>query len=89
VDSGDSYSDFMLGARYTWALSERWGLTLRGDGSWGDTDGTWNASAIANFRTEHGAWFFGYRYLDIEIEKGDASSHMTISGPGLGYGFRF
>ena len=89
VDSGDSFSDFLLGVRYTWALSERWGLTLRGDGSWGDTDGTWNASAIAQYRTSNGAWLFGYRYLDIEIEKGDARSNITISGPGVGYGFRF
>lgn len=89
VDSGDSFADFLLGVRYTWAFSERWGLTLRGDGSWGDTDGTWNASAIAQYRTKNGAWFFGYRYLDIEIEKGDAKSNLTISGPGVGYGFRF
>ena len=47
VDGGDTFNDFMLGARYTWALSDRWGLTLRGDGSFGDTEGTWNASAVA------------------------------------------
>ena len=67
-DSSDSYNDFMVGARYTWALSDRWGLTLRGDGSFGDTEGTWNASAVANYRTAHGAWFFGYRYLNVELD---------------------
>ena len=45
-------NDFMLGARYTWSLSERWGLTLRGDGSFGDTEGTWNTSAVAPKRTD-------------------------------------
>ena len=37
LDVGDSYVDFLLGARYTWALSDRWSLTLRGDGSTGDS----------------------------------------------------
>ena len=89
VDGSDSFSDFMLGARYTWALSERWGLTLRGDGSFGDTEGTWNASAVASYRTTNGAWFFGYRYLDVETETGSVNSNITMYGPQVGYGFRF
>jgi hypothetical protein len=89
-DSGNTYSDFMLGARYTFDLSERWGLTLRGDGSFGETEGTWNASAIANFKTNSGAWFFGYRYLEGELES-DAGRTLdvTLHGAILGYGFMF
>ncbi|HJW45666.1 MAG TPA: hypothetical protein VJ484_04170, partial [Lysobacter sp.] len=67
IDAGETFNDFMIGARYTWALSERWGLTLRGDGSFGDTEGTWNASVVANYRMKSGAWLFGYRYLSVEI----------------------
>lgn len=88
-DSGETFNDFMLGARYTWALSERWGVTLRGDGSFGDTDGTWNASAIANYKMKHGAWFFGYRYLSVEIESGDNRVDIMMNGPMVGYGFVF
>jgi hypothetical protein len=84
-----SYSDFMLGARYTWALSDRWGLTLRGDGSFGDTEGTWNASAFAHYRVKYGAWLFGYRYLSIEVETGDSSTDITMNGPVVGFGFVF
>ena len=82
VDGGDSYSDFMLGARYTWPLSERWGLTLRGDGSFGDTEGTWNASAIAHYRTQSGVWFFGYRYLDSRDRNGKyhCQHHLERAG---------
>jgi len=86
---GEAYSDFMIGARYTWALSERWGLTLRGDGSFGDTEGTWNASGVATYRTKHGAWIFGYRYLSVELETGDSSTDITMAGPMIGYGFVF
>lgn len=82
-----SYSDFMIGARYTWALSERWGLTLRGDGSFGDTEGTWNGSAFGEYRTRNGGWLFGYRYLSIEIEPDN--TEITMSGPVIGYGFSF
>jgi hypothetical protein len=88
-DGSDTFNDFMLGARYTWALSDRWGLTLRGDGSFGDTEGTWNTSAVATYRMKHGAWVFGYRYLSVELETGDTSTDLTLSGPMIGYGFIF
>jgi hypothetical protein len=81
VDSSGTFYDFMLGARYTWALSERWGLMLRGDGSFGDTEGTWNAMAVVNYRT--------YRHLDAEIDTENANTNITMSGPAVGYGFRF
>lgn len=89
IDGGDSFSDFMIGARYTWALTDRWGLTLRGDGSFGDTEGTWNTSAVGSYRTKRGAWLFGYRYLSIELETGDADTELSLHGPMVGYGFIF
>ena len=88
-DGGDSFNDFMIGARYTWALSDRWGLTLRGDGSWGDTEGSWNASGVVQYRMQHGAWVFGYRYLSVEFETGDTNTELNMSGPMLGYAFIF
>ena len=88
-DGSESYNDFMLGARYTWALSDRWGVTLRGDGSFGDTEGSWNASAVANYRMTNGAWLFGYRYLTGELEAGDGNIDLTLMGPMIGYGFTF
>jgi hypothetical protein len=78
----------MLGARYTWA-SDRWGLTLRGDGSFGGTEGTWNASAIGQYRTGNGAWLFGYRYLSVELDNGPSQTELTVMGPIVGYGFIF
>lgn len=89
IDGGETFIDFMIGARYTWALSERWGLTVRGDGSFGDTEGTWNTSGVLSYRMKHGAWLFGYRYLSVELETGDSNTDITMSGPMIGYGFRF
>ena len=89
IDSGQTFNDFMIGARYTWELSDRWGLTLRGDGSFGDTEGTWNTSAVVAYRMKHGAWLFGYRYLSVELETGTSNTELTLSGPMVGYGFIF
>lgn len=85
----DSYADFMVGARYTWSLSDRWALTVRGDGSFGQTDGTWNASAVAQYRVKYGSWAFGYRYLSVEVETGTTSTDITMSGPAVGFAFTF
>jgi hypothetical protein len=89
IDHGEKLTDFMLGARYTWALSDRWGMTLRGDGSWGETDGTFNASVAVQYRTRNGAWLFGYRYLDVDLDAQGDTISITMHGPEIGYGFRF
>lgn len=89
VNPNKSYSDFMLGARYTFELSNRWALTLRGDGSWGQTDGTWNASAVAQYKTGNGAWLFGYRYLSVSLKTINTVTDITMNGPQIGYAFKF
>lgn len=89
VELDESFNDFMFGARYTWAFGGRWGLTLRADGSWGDTDGTWNTSIVANYKMKSGAWYFGYRYLDVDAQARSVSTDLVIKGPAIGYGFAF
>lgn len=88
-NASKGFNDLMIGARYTWALSDRWGLTLRGDGSFGDTEGTWNASALVQYRMKRGAWLFGYRHLAIELDTGDSNTELSMSGPVVGYAFIF
>lgn len=89
LDLGDGYTDFLVGARYTWPLSEKWSFTARGDVSAGDTEGTWSANLVAAYRTGNGAWYFGYRYLDLSLDNVQASSNLMVSGVAVGYGFRF
>lgn len=89
VHVSQSWSDLMVGVRYTFPLADRWKLTLRGDGSWGDTDGTWNASAVVQYETKHGAWLFGYRYLDVALKDNDKTLNITLNGLEVGYGFKF
>lgn len=89
LDTNKTFTDFMVGARYTWALAERWGVTVRGDGSWGDTDGTFNASVVGQYRMDSGAWLFGYRHLDMDAESSGQRINVTLSGPMVGYAFKF
>ncbi|MGY1459436.1 hypothetical protein ACW5F0_12440 [Luteimonas sp. A534] len=89
VDVGKNYLDVMAGGRYSWVLSERWRLTARADGSFGDTEDAWNASLIAQYRTSNGAWVVGYRHLEIAIEDGGAKVDLAMSGPLFGYAFVF
>ena len=84
-----SYSDLLVGARYTWRLAERWGLTVRGDGSWGNTEGTVDASATVQYRMQNGAWLFGYRWFDAELDSGDDTTDLTVDGLEVGYAFHF
>lgn len=86
---GATFYDAMIGARYTWKLSDRWSLTLRGDGSWGDTDGTWNASLVGQYRMTRGAWVFGYRYFDVDLEDAGNTLSVSLDGPVIGYAFHF
>lgn len=89
LDAGDSYLDAMFGARYTWAPAERWRITARGDVSTGQTEGSWNASLTAHYRTARGGFLFGYRHLDVELETSGIRTDLRMSGPMVGYGFSF
>lgn len=88
-DRDESFSDLLFGARYTMRFSERWGLTLRGDGSTGDTDGSWSASANAQYHAGPGFLAFGYRYLEVDLPMRDSSLDLKLYGPFIGYAFTF
>lgn len=89
VSLDKSYADFLLGARYIWNLSDRWSWSLRGDGSFGSTDGTWGATAMFQYATSNGAWVFGYRYLKLKFGEADRDLDVKLYGPQFGYAFKF
>ncbi|WP_342316344.1 hypothetical protein [Lysobacter sp. FW306-1B-D06B] len=88
-DRDEGFYDFLFGARYTMKLSDRWGLTLRGDGSTGDTDGSWSANANLQYHAGPGFWVFGYRHLQVDLPMRNSSLDLTLSGPQVGYAFTF
>jgi hypothetical protein len=84
-----SFTDFMVGARYNTTLSGRWGLTLRADGAWGDTDNDYNLSALLRYKMGNGSWAFGYRYMDLQVSKAGQHVDIALHGPVIAYSFGF
>jgi hypothetical protein len=89
LEAERSYSDFMFGLRYRGDFSEKWGYSVRADGSWGDTEGSYNAIATLYRQTGNGEWSFGYRYFDTELRALNSTVTLTLNGPVVGYTFRF
>ena len=89
VKISDTFNDFLLGGRYTAALSDRWSMTLRADGSWGDTDSAWNLAATAQYRFDYGALALGWRHFDVELQNGGNALDVAFDGPQVGYVFTF
>jgi hypothetical protein len=89
LDVETSFLDLLLGARYTWQGEGAWGVTVHGDASGGDTDGTWNTSAMGHYRTGNGAWLFGYRYMQAKLGADNADVRLVLNGPVFAYSFRF
>ena len=93
-DDDTSATDVMLGARYLHRFGERWDMALRGDYSFGDSEGSLNLMASAGFRfNDTFATQLGYRYFELEYkdsssDSGD-STEIELSGPFLGLVFRF
>lgn len=88
-DNNDSYSDFLIGARYIGDFNPKWGYALRADGSFGQTDGTYNLQALLTYKFTHGVLSGGYRYFDVSLPVGNNGGDLdlTLNGPVFGYTF--
>jgi len=87
-------TDVFLGARYAHRIGDRWDFNLRGDYSFGDSEGTLNLLASVGLRVAGPFGLqLGYRHVVIEFEEdvGGApeTTEISLSGPYLGFVFRF
>ena len=87
-------TDVFFGARYRRSLGKHWGLALRGDYGFGDSDGTLNllASLALRFNETIGV-NLGYRYATIEFDEdvhgSQEATDISLSGPYVGLFFLF
>jgi len=93
-DSDSNFTDVFAGARFLHRFNDNWDLTLRGDLSFGDSEGTINLIASVGYRfNKTFALNLGYRHLEIEFEDDDSgvaeTTDIEMSGPLLGFVFRF
>lgn len=87
VGIDQSYTDVMVGARYTAQLSDRWSIVTRADGSWGDNDGAVNLSAMLGRRFASSTLLFGYRYLATDLSEAGTEVDLTMHGPIVAFAF--
>ena len=94
LDLDNEYNDVMLGGRYLHRFNERWDFTLRGDVSFGDSEGTLNLQTSIGFHVV-GPFSvqLGYRHAELEYEEevdgGVDTTKIDLSGAYLGAVFRF
>ena len=94
VDSKADITDVYLGARYVHQLGSRWTAKIRGDYSFGESEGTLNLLGSVDFRVAGPfALQAGYRHAVIEFEESSAGERVNtdieLSGPFIGFVFRF
>ena len=89
IDLRDSYADFLLGARWRDDFARRWGYALEADASTGGTEGTFSVCARLLYHMRRGAWAFGWRYLEGQIEPDRSRLDIELNGALVGYAFAF
>ena len=93
-DASETHTDAFVGARWIQRFGNNWDMTLRGDYSFGDTEGSWNLLGSVGYRfNDTFAMNLGYRHFAVELLEEDGSDPITtdvvLSGPLLGFLFRF
>jgi outer membrane receptor protein involved in Fe transport len=91
-----SWVDPVIGAKYSWPLSDRWSATLRGDFGGFGVGSEFAMQGIATLRWQvspRTGVLLAYRYLEMDYEDGSGDDFfmydMTISGPAMGVVFTF
>jgi hypothetical protein len=90
--SKQDYIDALLGIRYRFDLSDRWGLLTHGDVSFGDSEGTWQLQGLFAYavgKKRRNNILFGYRYKQAEFEDGALTTDYAFNGPIAGFAFVF
>jgi len=86
------YYDALIGIRYRFDLSERWGLLTRADLSFGDSDGTALVQGLFAYtvgKRQQNRIVFGYQYKEAEYTDGGLNQEYSLNGPMAGFNFRF
>jgi hypothetical protein len=94
-DRSTDFVDLTIGGRYAMDITDRFGMLVGGDvGGFGigsSSEFSWNAEALLSWSFGRGGVLWGgYRMLDIDQDDGGSSGYdLELSGPLIGYEFRF
>ena len=82
--------DAVIGLRGHYDINDRWALNYYTDIGTGDTDFTWQAALIADYKFEKWTLSFGYRHLAWnDLNDSDTLEDLDFSGPFVGAKFQF
>lgn len=91
-DTTRDYYDALVGLRYRFDFSPRWGLLTQADTSFGDSEGTYLLRANLAWtvgKRQQNRILFGYQYKEAEFHDGDIRADYVYKGPMAGFNFRF
>jgi len=86
--SGDVW-DGIVGLRGQYKIDEKWYMPFHFDVGAGDSDLTWQAFAGVGYKYESFDVIAGYRYLDWDMDDGEALTDLTVDGPIVGFKWHF
>ncbi len=92
VKASQDWVDPILGLRFTWDITDRWLMRLRGDLGGFGAGSDFVSSAVMTIEYRLSEMFSlkaGYRFMKWEFEDKDFIHDVSLSGFGLGLGIRF
>ncbi len=92
TDKDQDWTDAMLGARYNWAIADKWSFMGRGDIGFGGSNLALNLAGLFEYQPwKYVSLLFGYRYMSIDYDKGSGADlfnyDVKMHGPLLGVNF--
>lgn len=90
--TNQSWTDPLIGARYSRVLNDRWSVTALGNiGGFGyGSKFQWEALAQASWKWKRGISVAGgYRHLDVEFQDGREVIDLILTGPYVALAFNF
>ena len=87
--SSSSWTDAVIGVRWSYRIGERWSLGAHADIGIGESDTSRQLAASAAYHYGWGAVVGGYRFLKLDAEIADYNVDLLLSGPMIGVSVPF
>ncbi len=84
-----SWSDAVLGARWSHDFARRWNVSVLADYGFGESEAAWQVFGTLSYGFAWGSILGGYRYMDLDYDTSSASIGLSLSGPLVGVSFSF
>ncbi len=84
-----SWTDAVLGARWSHDFARRWKVSLLADYGFGESEAAWQVFGTVSYGFAWGSILGGYRHMDLDYDTSSSSIGLSLSGPVVGASFSF